>query len=244
VRDERVRFRVVRQRVPVSAILYIYQIHDTYIMHRYLIIFYMIHIWKRPVTGYWTISFSAVPPATEVLRARQRKKWNDCNSGFASRSRGIAKGNSHNVFPRSMFLPLSMSPADTLDQQSTPVVTISRNTASLLSELIVQGDDETFTLSPQMAVIVFIIGVIPFVIATFEFWRRIAVGAPFGTGSDSVVFPLTNVTIGMDDVSPLSSRGKQVLGTDSLVTAYLIFATVGVVLGIVFYAILTSPIPS
>ena len=38
-------------------------------------------------------------------------------------------------------------------------------------------------------VIVFVIGSIPFLWATWEFWRRIAVGLPFGTGSDSVVFP-------------------------------------------------------
>lgn len=127
------------------------------------------------------------------------------------------------------------------NQPSLPMETGNK---AVLSDLNLQVDDAAFALSPQMTVIVFIIGVIPFVIATFEFWRRIAVGAPFGTGSDSVVFPMTNVTIGIDDVSPLSSRGKQTLGTDSLITAYLIFATVGVVLGIVFYAILTSPIPS
>lgn len=37
--------------------------------------------------------------------------------------------------------------------------------------------------------VVFVVGCIPFLWATWEFWRRIAVGLPFGTGSDSVVFP-------------------------------------------------------
>ena len=35
---------------------------------------------------------------------------------------------------------------------------------------------------------VFVIGCIPFVWATWEFWRRIAVGASFGTGKDAIVF--------------------------------------------------------
>ena len=35
--------------------------------------------------------------------------------------------------------------------------------------------------------VVFVIGVIPFVWATYEFWRRIAVGEPFGTTKDGSV---------------------------------------------------------
>ena len=37
-------------------------------------------------------------------------------------------------------------------------------------------------LSPEANIIVFIIGIIPFIWATYEFWSRIAVGASFGTG--------------------------------------------------------------
>ena len=105
--------------------------------------------------------------------------------------------------------------------------------------------DDIGMLSKEATIIIFIIGIIPFIIATFEFWRRIAVGATFGTGSDSVVFPTTattTTTIGEDN-APNSSRGKQILGTDSLITAYIIFATVAVVLGIVLYSVVTSPIP-
>ena len=125
----------------------------------------------------------------------------------------------------------------------------------LLSDAAVQQQPSTVTshamtilkdnsigmLSKETTILVFIIGVIPFIIATYEFWRRIAVGATFGTGSDSVVFPTT--TIGNDN-DPTSSRGKQILGQDSLITAYIIFTTVAIVLGIVLYAVVTSPIPS
>ena len=58
-----------------------------------------------------------------------------------------------------------------------------------------------------------------------------------GRGSEPVVF-----TIGQDDASN-SSRGKQVPGKDALVTAYIIFAVVAVVLGIVLFSVLTSPDP-
>ena len=52
--------------------------------------------------------------------------------------------------------------------------------------------------------VVFIIGCAPFAVATVEFWRRIAVGASFGTGTDSVI-------IGEDN-NPESSRGQRILG--------------------------------
>jgi hypothetical protein len=108
----------------------------------------------------------------------------------------------------------------------------------LVRSPVIQPDsvDASLGLSPETTIAVFIVGIIPFAVATVEFWRRIAVGASFGT-SDPVVF-----TIGEDN-APTSSRGKQVLGKDALITAYAIFATVAVVLGIVFVSVLSSPIP-
>jgi len=90
-------------------------------------------------------------------------------------------------------------------------------------------------LSQETAIAVFVVGLIPFAIATVEFWRRIAVGASFGT-NQPVVF------IGQDD-NPNSSRGKQVLGRDSLITAYVIFAVVAAVLGLVLFSVVTTPLP-
>ena len=57
--------------------------------------------------------------------------------------------------------------------------------------------------------VVFVIGCVPFVWAGVEFWRRIAVGDPFGTGSDSVII---NDSSG-NRPTPL----RRVLGTGALV---------------------------
>jgi len=84
---------------------------------------------------------------------------------------------------------------------------------------------------------VFIAGIFPFAWATIEFWRRIAVGESFGTGSDSVVI------IGEDDV-PESSRGRRVLGKGALVTAYILFAIAAGVLVLTLYTVITNDIPT
>mmetsp|Transcript_13659 Transcript_13659/g.19902 ORF Transcript_13659/g.19902 Transcript_13659/m.19902 type:complete len:184 (+) Transcript_13659:1-552(+) len=92
---------------------------------------------------------------------------------------------------------------------------------------------EAQQLSPETTIIIFIIGIIPFIWASIEFWRRIAVGEPFGTGSDSVI-------IGEDN-NPQSSRGRQVLGKDALIVAYILF---GIAIGSVsmaVYSVVSSP---
>mmetsp|Transcript_10906 Transcript_10906/g.19414 ORF Transcript_10906/g.19414 Transcript_10906/m.19414 type:complete len:205 (-) Transcript_10906:1487-2101(-) len=104
--------------------------------------------------------------------------------------------------------------------------------------------DEVSKIVPQGTysdLIVFVLGSIPFLWATWEFWRRIAVGAPFGTGSDSVVFP-SEATIG-EDGNPRSSRGRQVLGQGAMLAAYSIFTVVGitvVVCGVFVYQAFTQ----
>ena len=106
-------------------------------------------------------------------------------------------------------------------------------------------------LSNTANVVVFIIGLIPFGWATVEFWRRIAVGATFGTGRDSVVIPRPQdvlldddgnplITIGEDN-NPTSSRGRQVLGKDALIVAYLLFAIAAASVGIAVYSVVTAP---
>ncbi len=82
---------------------------------------------------------------------------------------------------------------------------------------------------------VFLAGIFPFAWATVEFWRRIAFGQPFGTGSDSVI-------IGIDD-SPSDSRGRRVLGKGALVTAYILFALAFGTIGLVLYSIVSSDAP-
>ena len=89
-------------------------------------------------------------------------------------------------------------------------------------------------LSNEVNISVFVIGLIPFGWATVEFWRRIAVGASFGTGKDSIVI------IG-EDGDPSSSRGRQVLGEGALVVAYALFAIAALAVGFSVFSVVTAP---
>ena len=71
---------------------------------------------------------------------------------------------------------------------------------------------------------VFVIGCIPFLWATWEFWRRIAVGASFGTGKDAIVFD----TADADEDQMRRFGGRRVLGKGALAVAYVLFAAAGV----------------
>jgi hypothetical protein len=82
---------------------------------------------------------------------------------------------------------------------------------------------------------VFLIGAFPFAWASVEFWRRIAFGEPFGTGSDSVI-------IGTDD-APMDSRGTRVLGKGALAIAYFLFAASFATIALVLYAFISSSPP-
>jgi len=107
------------------------------------------------------------------------------------------------------------------------------------TQLTTNNDDHTTDIA------VFIAGIIPFAWATVEFWRRIAVGASFGTGADSVVIDpnLEVVTIG-EDGAPLSSRGRRVLGKGALAAAYLLFGIAIAVLGLTAVSVLSAPTDS
>jgi hypothetical protein len=76
---------------------------------------------------------------------------------------------------------------------------------------------------------VFVVGMVPFVWATIEFWRRIAVGESFGTGKDAVIIRDTS---GPEELG----ERRRVLGKDAILTARLLFAAVGVALLLVGYA--------
>ena len=71
---------------------------------------------------------------------------------------------------------------------------------------------------------VFVIGCIPFVWATWEFWRRIAVGASFGTGKDAIVFSTDEDP---DEDQMRRFGGRRVLGKGALAVAYVLFAAAG-----------------
>jgi hypothetical protein len=84
-------------------------------------------------------------------------------------------------------------------------------------------------------VLVFIAGVIPFAWATVEFWRRIAVGEPFGTGKDSVY-------IGKDN-APSESRGRQTLDQGAFTVAYILFGLAAGAIGLTLYSVISSGAP-
>jgi len=68
--------------------------------------------------------------------------------------------------------------------------------------------------------VVFVIGVIPFVWATYEFWRRIAVGEPFGTTKDGSV-------VIAPEPDKVTGQPRRLLGRGAITLAYILFAAVG-----------------
>ena len=84
--------------------------------------------------------------------------------------------------------------------------------------------------------IVFILGTIPFLWATVEFWSRIARGDSFGTGKDSVI---------INDTSGNRKRPLQrVLGQDAIIAAYILFAIAfasGVLVLVAFFDVGSTP---
>lgn len=77
---------------------------------------------------------------------------------------------------------------------------------------------------------VFIAGVIPFVWATGEFWRRVLKGEVFGTGKDRVIFDQS-----FNDNASSASGGRKLTST-ALSAAYGLFAIAGVSLALALVA--------
>eukprot|EP00568_Trieres_chinensis_P008745 CAMPEP_0183303860 /NCGR_PEP_ID=MMETSP0160_2-20130417/9148_1 /TAXON_ID=2839 ORGANISM="Odontella Sinensis, Strain Grunow 1884" /NCGR_SAMPLE_ID=MMETSP0160_2 /ASSEMBLY_ACC=CAM_ASM_000250 /LENGTH=183 /DNA_ID=CAMNT_0025466825 /DNA_START=33 /DNA_END=584 /DNA_ORIENTATION=- len=143
---------------------------------------------------------------------------------------------SSNSFPRD-YTPSSnqLIPASA----AAPLHVLPQSSVKALEILIADADDvAAVSATPSdghlVDTVVFIVGIIPFAWATVEFWRRIAVGASFGTGEDSVVI------IG-EDGAPQSSRGRRVLGKGALAVAYLLFGVAALSIGIAVYSVLVSP---
>ena len=141
----------------------------------------------------------------------------------------------------------------------------SSSSSILLSDITSSSDttissqtSDVLGLSTSTNIIIFIIGIIPFLWATYEFWSRIAVGASFGTGKDSIQIKPSSSnndddengmteqiirTIGKDnDLS--KSRGRRVLGDDALFIAYVLFGIAIGSVGIAVISVLTSTPPS
>ncbi len=150
---------------------------------------------------------------------------------------------------------MMLHPSSLLDSSSS---LIASNTITLQSAELTEAIDSTTAASavqieqqdPTTTIIIFIIGIIPFIWATIEFWRRIAVGASFGTTSDSVVIPSPfdnddsdkndMITIG-EDGNPMSSRGRRTLDRGALTVAYVLFAIAAGSVGLAVASVVMGP---
>ena len=140
---------------------------------------------------------------------------------------------------RSSF-PLFFSPYNTilpLNVDTNVDIPLSNPTTTDLSSFLLNINESTLSNQNIQDIAVFIIGVIPFIWATIEFFRRVSLGLPFGTGKDSVT-----IFIGEDD-NLASSRGKQVLGKGALVIAILLFGIALSSIGIAVYSVISSAPP-
>jgi hypothetical protein len=95
-------------------------------------------------------------------------------------------------------------------------------------------------LSPTTTVLVFVAGLIPFAVATVEFWRRVTLQLPFGTGGSKDQSVL--IVIGDDNDRQLS-RGRRVLGKNALLVAIVLFGVAASAIAIVVASVLTSTPP-
>lgn len=118
------------------------------------------------------------------------------------------------------------TPASFNKQHSSTMLSMITDTDSLLLA------EQSLSLR-NTDVWIFIAGLFPFAWATVEFWRRIAVGEPFGTGKDSVF-------IGKDN-APDESRGRRVLDRGAFLVAYLLFGIAAAAIGITLFSVITSP---
>ena len=116
-----------------------------------------------------------------------------------------------------------------------PTSLVDMTVAATAAATIVPSSDFSFR---NVNVWIFLAGIFPFAWATVEFWRRIAVGEPFGTGTDSV-----RISIGKDN-APTQSRGRQTLGQGALVVAYILFGLAAGTIGLTLYSVLTSTSPT
>ena len=93
-------------------------------------------------------------------------------------------------------------------------------------------DPSVQALDPTTTVVVFVLGLVPFVWAAVEFWRRIAVGEPFGTGKDSIIISDEEVEGSRFGSRPVLGKGAIYLARGLMVVA---FGTVALSVGAVVF---------
>lgn len=165
------------------------------------------------------------PPAMKLIRSSSNSSLKQQLSCSPQRGRHFSSS--------SLITSTRASIVDTTDD-------VNMINDALTSPPTIQG------LSPTTNTFIFIIGIIPFLWATYEFWSRIAVGKSFGTGTDSIQIrsssssSTSKTTIGKDG-DPLKSRGQRVLGDDALLVAYVLFAVAVGAVGIAIYSVISTP---
>ncbi|KAA8496776.1 hypothetical protein FVE85_0505 [Porphyridium purpureum] len=74
---------------------------------------------------------------------------------------------------------------------------------------------------------VFMAGTVPFAVATWQFWTRIAKGKPFGTGRDSVIIDTGRQDWDTDNPDRPKTGARRVLSAGALRVAYILMAAAG-----------------
>jgi hypothetical protein len=137
--------------------------------------------------------------------------------------------------------PIQNMPTSPLStQQSDWVLSSFRTKSTRTCQVSLVPDTAPFVLAVEQSslslgnqdVWIFVAGLIPFGWAAVEFWRRIAVGQPFGTGTDSVY-------IGRDS-APSESRGRRVLDRGAFLVAYVLFGIAAAAICITLFSVVTS----
>ena len=131
--------------------------------------------------------------------------------------------------------PLSCAPRH-VTRRSTIMAALPPETVVLAAEEAVSAV-QTFEPRGVTAqdTVVFVLGCAPFLWATVEFWRRIAVGESFGTGQDSVIIN--------DTSGGRKNPVRRVLGQDAIIAARILFALAfasGVLVLIAFFDVTTT----
>ncbi|EKX32568.1 hypothetical protein GUITHDRAFT_166674 [Guillardia theta CCMP2712] len=126
--------------------------------------------------------------------------------------------------------------------QTTAVLSLfSLFPASAMADVVEAGAEASkIVIEPRgitaQDTVVFVIGVIPFVWATYEFWRRIAVGEPFGTTKEGSVI----IRPEGQEVKEQKGSPRRVLSTGAIRLAYVLFAAVGASMALVVVAVLQA----
>ena len=125
----------------------------------------------------------------------------------------------------------NLTTASMLDMNSNYLLATAADSLSVETLTKVHDNLKIVQIDPTTTVVAFIVGIIPFIWATWRF-GHVLLGASFGTGSDSVVILAPFEENGDDlntscEADPLSSRARRSFDRGALTVANILFAVVG-----------------